>query len=280
MDQPLVGEEPQRLDDPERMPVGRLRERSPHRPRHVAAHFRRDHRLDLVLGKTLETKLLGPGLAQHLPDEPAGRRRLVETARPARRHQQPPGAIGMTGEEVEQSTRGFVGGVQVLDRDQQTSRRCRSRQELRQGIEELEARDRWIARAGPGRGIDRRLPVGHEHRELGCCRRRGTHHLGVLGVLRQGRHHLHPGPVGRGVLPVEGATDERAPTIARDARPERLDEARFPDPGVTRQQDEPAPPLERMGPRAREHRQLRATSDEGALVDRTAPYRAPIHGAR
>ena len=192
----------------------------------------------------------------HQPRERLGPLGQLGLALAVGAHDQDRGIGDRLGDEAQHHERPRVGGVQVVEHDDQRSLARRLDEELRDRVEQPEARRLGID--GLGRGA----------REL-------------LEVAAERAYRLDPWPIDRGAALLPAATRGRPPAALGGLSGELLHQAGLADAGLAAQQEESAAPLSRLiEPGAKLH-ELGGPADERATA-RSVRYRRArrelVHG--
>jgi hypothetical protein len=251
--------------------VHRLHDRARRRP----AGGLGDEALDLVLAEPAQRQ--PPPVAADLGDQLADRGVEARLDLAVGADHQHAAAAQLARDEAEQQQGRPVGGVEVVERDDERLLLAGRLEEAGDGVEQGEPR---VVRLQVRRGLQVGQPLGDARHDLGeVAGARPEPARELAGRHRTGERadRLHPRPVGRGsaVLPAASPGNHRAGAGRGAGRP--LDESRLPDARLAADEERPAAPGARRLERAEQLVELPIAPDEELVrsPSRWTPHLGP-----
>ncbi len=268
---PLGGQQAHHLVGVERVAVGQLQQRAHELVRGLAAAAVQDQGAQVDVGEAGEVQA-APEARQLAVDRldlrVATGARVVMGGDDEHRH---PGEHPR--HEGQQQQRGLVGGLQVVDHDEQGALGAQRAQEQRDGVEQGEARAVGLQGLGDLGQVEALAHLGGEAADPAGAGTQPPAQLVVGGARGQLADHLHPGPEGGRAAAVPAAGPDDARPGAPRLLAEGLGQARLADPGLAGEQHEAAPARGGVGQRGSQVRQLLGAAQQRQLAARKSGVR-------
>ena len=269
----LRREQPHDLVGVQRVAVGQLQQRAHQRLRRLAAAAVQHERAEVLVGEAAEVQV--PAEAGELAEDRlelgiAARAGVVVGRDDEHRH-----PADHARDEGQQQQRRLVGGLQVVDHDQQRPVGGERAQEERDPVEEREARAVGLQRvAALGQAEALAQLGGQADDPAGAGAERGAQ-LVVGGARGELADHLDPGPERRRAAAVPPARPHDAGAGAAGLLAQRLRQARLADARLARELDQRAAARGRLGERGGEALELGIPAQERQRATReTTPRTA------
>ena len=171
----------------------------------------------------------------------------------------------LAGDELQQKERRRVGGVEIVQHEQDRPARGSRAQKLRDSVEQPKARSLRIKRRRLGDAARKELAqLRKDLRDVRGARTELCAQRLRLRLADVAAKRLHPGPVGGSAARLPAATDEHAHPARARTTDQLLGEAALADPRLADEQEEAAMPGQRILEPREQCTQLSLAADEGA----------------